>query len=267
MIGLHDIQYRISSKVIVQDIHIDLAPGQLVALTGPNGAGKSTLIQLISGDLSPSSGRRYWFDTPLEEMPLTKLATSRAYLTQKTNMSLSFPVHEVVMMGRYPHFKSSPAPIDFDIVEECMRQTDILSLQHQAYSTLSGGEQQRIHLARVFAQLRSGTSPKLLLLDEPLNNLDLRHQLLTLEHCKDFAQEGNLVIMVMHDLNLVSRYADRVILMAGGKIIANDHVEEVFTDDTLSTAYKCPIHVIRHPDFESPIVTSGNIHTPQRIHI
>lgn len=257
MVELKNIHYKIGNKAILNSISFEMNVGNVVAIAGPNGAGKSTLIQLISGDLTPTEGIIKVAGRDVQTISDKEFALNRAYLTQHTAMSLDFPVEEVVMMGRYPHFKSYPSESDFEIVEKEMANSDILKFKEKSYRNLSGGEQQRVQLARTFTQLVNGKPPMLLLLDEPLNNLDLRHQHLTLEKCRDLAKKGNLVIIVMHDLNLACRYADQIALLANGNLVSVGSVSEVFTNENLSLAYDYPVHVIDHPSFSVPLVVSG----------
>lgn len=254
MIELSNISFSIGQQPILNDVSCKIESGKLTALVGPNGAGKSTLIRLISRESEPLSGGINWFGQALHSIPLAELARSRAVLAQQTSMSLEFPVNEVVMMGRYPHFKQVPATADYEAVEMALEMTEMGPFDTRPYTKLSGGEQQRVQLARAFAQISTGTGPFVLILDEPLNNLDLRHQHKVLAHCQSLVAAGNLVIVVLHDLNLAAQYADDILLMKNGGVIRQGGVDQVLNEKLLSATYEYPVRVFRTDEIDHPII-------------
>ncbi len=257
MITLQNISYQVGEQWILRDISCYLSPGKLIAIVGPNGAGKSSLVRLITREVEPVSGKITWFGRPLDDIPLPELAKSRAVLAQKTHMSLDFAVREVVLMGRYPHFKHVPQPEDHSVVRVALSLTEMSSFENRSYSRLSGGEQQRVQLARAFAQIGSGEGPFVLVLDEPLNNLDLRHQHKVLAYCQEFVAQGNLVLVVLHDLTLAAQYANELLLLKDGRMLKSGSAEQVLEEQVLSAAYDYPVKVFRNPQLAHPIVFSA----------
>lgn len=264
MLQLHKLNYQIKQKEILSDISFDVNKGELIAVVGANGAGKSTLMKLISQELLPSRGCIYWKGKQFAKVSLKQMAMERAILTQNIHMSQDFPVKEVVLMGRYPYFKHQPTKYDWEIVDKVGNETGISAFAHRSYASLSGGEKQRVQLARAFAQLHQevGVSTKLLLLDEPLNNLDIRYQHRCLELTRNFAQEGNIVLLVIHDLNLAALYADKILLLNQGQVEAYGAPAEVLTEKYLQKCYQFSVKVAKHPFYQCPVVYFGKFDTP-----
>ncbi len=256
MIELKDISYRIGNKQILEAVSCHVLPGEILTILGANGAGKSTLLKIARGELKPETGNIIFGDKSLHKWDHKELAQCSAVLQQQSILSLPFTVKEVVMMGRYPHFKSNPAPIDHTIVQSALRHAGIEDLCDRNYLELSGGEQQRVHLARVFAQIWcSDKFPvRYLLMDEPGNNLDISHQHNALNMARAFAAEGNCVIAILHDLNLAFQYADKVLLLKKGKVHAFGSPGEVLTEENLSYSYDFPMTIHYSESFEHPII-------------
>lgn len=260
MLKIKNVSYEIKSRKIIQDISVEIGTGKLIAILGANGAGKSTLIKLLSQEYKPTKGNVYWKGKELAKMPIKQMALKRAVLTQNIHMSQDFPVEEVVLMGRYPHFKNYPRKEDLKAVNQAKQQTNIEELAQRSYGSLSGGEKQRVQLARALAQLNdSGQNHnKLLLLDEPLNNLDIRYQHQCLKLAKDFAQQGNTVLLVIHDINLAALYADKILLLNRGQLEMYGTPEEVLTEKCLSKCYQFSVKVATHPYYHCPVVYFGH---------
>ncbi|MGD1847689.1 MAG: heme ABC transporter ATP-binding protein [Salibacteraceae bacterium] len=257
-IALRNLSFSVKNKTLLQAIDHVFHPGRLTALVGGNGAGKSTLIKLLSGEYKPTTGETHWNGQNAKQMSARTLACQRGVFTQRISMSLNFPVEEVVLMGRYPHFDTTPSIHDRRVVNEVMQKFEIAHLAGQNFQQLSGGEQQRVHLARVFAQVcRNDREPTLLLLDEPLNNLDVRHQFSLLEHLRTYVEAGNMAILVIHDLNLAARFADYLLLLHEGRLIAKGVPEEVITEKNLSHAYQFPVKVYREQGHPHPQIQFG----------
>ncbi|MDN5423354.1 MAG: ATP-binding cassette domain-containing protein, partial [Chryseobacterium sp.] len=166
-------------------------------------------------------------------------------------------VKDVVMMGRYPYFDSQPRKEDFEAMNTMMNETEVEHLKDREYNSLSGGEKQRVHLSRVMAQLENKIAHKLVFLDEPLNNLDVKHQYKALEIIKNFTRKGNSAIVVLHDLNLAAQFADKILLMKSGKVSAYGTPQEVFTAETISEAYNFPCTICGHPITNNPMIIFG----------
>lgn len=243
--------------VLVDDVSFQVAPGCLLAVLGANGAGKSTLLRAIGGEGHVARGTVRWKGAPVAAIPLEGIARERAFLDQHSAVPFAFTVREVVMMGRYPHFSAVPSNADEAAVDRAMERMRITQLQHRPMPSLSGGERKRAHIARAMAQLDNGGGPSLLLMDEPLNDLDVKHQLGVMAHARTYAEAGHCVVAVLHDVNLAARYAHRILLMAGGRTLALGAPREVLTPQVLEKAYGMPAMVMPHPMTGTPWVHFG----------
>lgn len=256
MITVQNISFRVEQKHILQKLSFSLRPGALTVVLGQNGAGKSTLLKILSGEQKPSEGQVLMGQEDLHKIPAAKLAHRRAVLSQQYPAALPFVCEEIVMMGRYPHFSSKPAAIDHTIVHECLAAMQVGELARRSYQTLSGGEQQRVQMARVLAQLRDqeAQQSKLLLLDEPTASMDCMHQQLCLQKAKELAGSGYCVLVILHDLNLAAQFADVILLMKHGKIIATGTPREVLRSGPIAEAYDMEVNVLEYDDYDFPIL-------------
>ncbi|MEO1449600.1 MAG: heme ABC transporter ATP-binding protein [Bacteroidota bacterium] len=259
MIRIQDVSFSVGTKHILERVSMEARPGQLVGILGPNGAGKSTLMNIISGSLNPTSGSVMWRGKDLHTIPGKELALERAVLTQKVHIQGAFTVEEVVMMGRFRHFKQFPRAIDKEIVQQCLKQTNTQQFHKRLFRSLSGGEQQRVQFARVLAQLAHDGGPYALLLDEPLNNLDVKFQQQLLMQARHFAAKGHVVLVVLHDLNLAGRFADKILLLAEGKVQGFGTPADVLKAELLTSCYDVPTYVYSHPITGAPTVSFGNL--------
>jgi iron complex transport system ATP-binding protein len=239
MIEATAVTVKAGSVTLVDGVSLTVAPGELLAIAGPNGAGKSTLLGALAGDITPSSGTVRLGGEALPALRGKRLALRRAVLPQRVELAFPFTAAEVVHMGRAPH----PPGDDDEVVGRCMAETDTLHLADRAFPTLSGGEQARVALARVLAQ-----DTPVLLLDEPTAALDLRHQEQVLSVASARAAAGCAVVVVLHDLNLAAAYADRVCLLAGGRLAACAPPDQVLRSDLLGDIYGHPVTVRRVDD-------------------
>lgn len=229
-------------------------------LIGPNGAGKSTLIRILAGMDAPSNGSVYYGDRALKSIRPKERAVLRAILSQQNPVSAPFQAEEVIMMGRYPFFNGSPTTADREIADEVMEMTGVSHLKDRIVTTLSGGEQQRVHLARVLAQLLGADrsfEQKVLFLDEPVNALDLPYQHQILKLAKDIADQGATVIAVVHDLNMALQYGTEYTLMKQGRLFASGNKDEVMQTKTLSELYDMPVNVVRAEGIDQPLILAG----------
>ncbi|GAA1677308.1 heme ABC transporter ATP-binding protein [Glycomyces endophyticus] len=245
--GLH---IRLGGKEILRGVDLDVRAGEVLGLVGPNGAGKSTLLAALSGDLEPDDGDALLWDRPIGEWTPLDVARRRAVLPQAHHVSFPFTVREVVEMGRAPWAGTDRADHDEDRIADALARTESEPFTARPFTSLSGGEQARVMLARVIAQ-----DAGLVLLDEPTAALDLRHQELVGRLCRDLAAEGRAVVIVVHDLDLAAAYADRTALLAEGRIAACGEPADVFTADRLGEIYRQPVRVEPDPDTGAPRVT------------
>ena len=235
-----NITFRVGSKALISDISASFAPGGLHLLVGPNGAGKSTLVKVLSRLLRPQTGTVEYEGADVGHASEAELAKRRAVLSQAIEIAFPLTVREVVMMGRYPHFSGRPGPTDEQIVDEVMQHFDVVEFKDRYYQSLSGGERQRVNFARVLAQLwrhRSVDSCRYLFLDEPLTFLDIRHQIDFMKQIRSFTDMDVVTVGVVHDLNLAARFADQILMLNGGRIVATGTPAEVLTAERIGEVF------------------------------
>ena len=238
-----------SKTPILQDASISVRAGELHALLGPNGAGKSTLFGVLAGDTAPTSGHVTLNGTPLTAHKPKDLARMRGVLLQQNAVTFSFTAREVVAMGRVPWARTPAEDDDDEAIDEAMAKTDVLTLADRTVTSLSGGERARVALARVLAQ-----RTRLLLLDEPTAALDLRHHEEVLQIARAEADNGAAVAVVLHDLDAALAVADRVTLLARGRVVAQGAAREVLTAERIEEVYGQVVDVLTHPDTGEPII-------------
>ena len=239
---------------ILEQVELALEPGEVLVVLGTNGAGKSTLLATLTGELTPSAGQVLLDQRPLASWSAQERARRMAVLPQSSSLAFAFEVHEVVAMGRMPH--ASGQRRDVEILRAAMVAADVSHLATRSYLSLSGGERQRVHLARVLAQVWDSAEQGCLLLDEPTASLDLAHQHLTLQQAREMASRGLAVLVVLHDLNLAARYADRLLLLHEGRVCAQGAPWEVLQVERLEQVFKVPVRVQPHPLHDCPLVLS-----------
>jgi len=233
----------IDGATILHDVSLEIAAGEVLALVGPNGAGKSTLLSVLGGDVRPTSGSVELQGRDIRSYRHLELARLRSVLTQENQVSFPFTVAEVVEMGRSPWARTPQRADDESAITEALRATDVTHLAARHYTSLSGGEKARVSLARVLAQ-RAG----IVFLDEPTAALDLRHQEDVMATAVDLAAAGAAVVVVVHDLSLAGAYADRVALIAAGRLRSFGTPHEVITADVISEVYGLAVDVAQAND-------------------
>lgn len=257
MIEAFKISYAHKKAAILHNIDVDVKYGELVVIAGPNGAGKSTLLAMLANEMNSKDEPIFFKKKTFEEWDQKLLPQHKAKFSQQNNNDIPLSVEDVVMMGRYPYFDSVPTKEDVLAVEKAMQETDITVFKNRSYNTLSGGEKQRVHLARVLTQLDNSIAHKLLFLDEPLNNLDVLHQHTVLQSIQKFTQQGNTAIVVLHDLNLAAQFASHILLMKKGKVFCQGKPNTVFTSENISQVYNFPCTICTNPINKNPLILFG----------
>ena len=234
MLELENVGYQTQSlKWLVRNISLAVPAGQFLCIVGPNGAGKSTLLRMISNELFPTGGSIRLRQRNLRDYDPTELAQLRAYLAQKREMAFPFRALQIVLLGRHPYLQGrKESSHDVLFAQQQLQRLRSSHLAERVYLTLSGGESTRVDMARVLSQ-----ETELLLLDEPTNHLDPYYQLELLELCRSLINEQKTIIAVMHDLNLVAQYADRVLLISEGRLVLQGQPNEVFQREPLREIY------------------------------
>jgi len=244
---------RIGMKVLLDGVSLSIASGEAVALIGPNGAGKSTLLRTLSGEIAPSAGEIKLKGRDPRSYAPNVLALHRAVLAQHVNVAFPFSVAEIVRMGAGERSGAAAEAL----VDAALAEVDMSPMRNRILGTLSGGEQQRVHLARVLVQLQCGEAkqgPGVLLLDEPTASLDLCHQLDLLAIIKRYNGRGTTVITIMHDLNLAALFARRIVALHGGRVARDGEPEETIKDDLLAEVFGVTGAANRLPSTGLPFV-------------
>ncbi|HMR49353.1 MAG TPA: heme ABC transporter ATP-binding protein [Arachnia sp.] len=243
------VSVRLGGAPILRDVNVAVARGELVALVGPNGAGKSTLLAVMSGDVRPDAGEVQLFGRSLPAWKPIDAARARAVQTQQARVSFAFTGEQVVRMGRAPWHGTPAEERDDEVVAAAMAATETVGFAHRRVPTLSGGESARIGFSRALAQ-----ETALLLLDEPTAALDLRHQEMELTRMRHRCTDGVATVVVLHDLSLAGAYADRIVLLEEGRVVADGAPREVLRPGLLSEVYGCPVTVLDDPGTGGPLV-------------
>lgn len=253
-LSVKNIYLKLGDKTILDDVSAQFNYGELTILLGPNGTGKSSLLKVITQEL-PMRGDVFFHGKSIQKWPSRALAKHLGVLPQTSSLVFNFSAQEVVELGGIA--LDCPNAEIQKLAQQNMQRTDIQHLAIRSYPSLSGGEKQRVHFARVLTQLEQSGDKKLLLLDEPTAALDLSHQHQTLTLAKQLAEQGAAVVIVMHDLNLAAQYADRVMILNEGNIVADGPPWQVLTEHNIEQVYQCKTRVIAHPDLGYPMVISA----------
>jgi iron complex transport system ATP-binding protein len=260
---LEKVTLAYGERVVLNAISFGVGTGELLGIVGPNGCGKSTLIKGITKVMPLKGGRVYIDEKSVAAMPQGELARLVAVVPQHTLLPEAFTAFEVVIMGRTPHlgFLRYEGKKDVDTAIEAMKLTDSWHLAMRRVGELSGGEKQRLTIARALTQ-----QPQVILLDEPTSHLDINYQIETLELISSLCrQEGLAVLAALHDLNLAAQYCDRIIMLNGGKIFAEGDAAAVVTPANVKRVYGADVCISPHPVNRLPVtlITAGNGHQTQ----
>ncbi len=252
-IEVTDGQVVINGSCLLNRVNVAVESGELVAAIGPNGAGKSTLLKTLSGELETEQGQVILNSRFLREYPLAELAKFLAVLPQHTELHFPFTVEQVIGFGRIPHGSGNAQ--DRQIVAQVMATLEITELARRDFTTLSGGEKQRVQFARVLTQIWDVTGG-FMFLDEPTSSLDLSHQHMVLKIARQKSRQGLGVFLVLHDMNLAARYADRILLMKQGEIVQQGSPGDVLTEEALSGLFDVHVKVLDHPQGNYPLIVN-----------
>ena len=251
-LAVRGVSVQLGVQPILDAVDLAARPGTITGLIGPNGAGKSTLLRAILG-LAPIASGSVTFDSAdLLAISRRNRAQFIAFVEQSASTDARLTAREVVLLGRIPFqtvWQVSPSPKDTTLSDAALASVDMTAFADRHYHTLSGGEQQRIQIARALAQ-----QPRLLLLDEPTSHLDVHAQLATLGLLRQRANAGGTVLLALHDLNLAAGFCDALILLHNGKVAASGAPEQVLTPDLLRSVYGVEVTVLRHPASGRPLI-------------
>ncbi|MBA4156195.1 MAG: ABC transporter ATP-binding protein [Gemmatimonadetes bacterium] len=228
----------------VDGVSLRVREGACTAVLGPNGSGKSTLLRLLLGTLRPDAGEVRFRGRVVRAWPRRQIARLVGVVPQGEEEVFPMSVREMVSMGRYPHLGAwrQESEADRRAISHALQRCDVVPFRDRLVSTLSGGERQRVRVARALAQ-----EPEALALDEPTTALDIRHEMAIFELLRDFGRGGVTVLIVTHNLNLAARYADRLILMDAGRVVADGTPADVLTRQRVEQVYGWPVRIVPHP--------------------
>ena len=241
-IKTENINVVIDNNNILKDINIEVDNKEVIGIIGPNGSGKSTLLKCIYRLLKPNAGLVKFDDVDIRNISIKESSKKVAVLSQHNNYDFDFTVKDIVLMGRSPHkkFMERDNKNDYDLVNDALRKVDMINFKDRSFQSLSGGEQQRVILARALAQ-----QPKCLILDEPTNHLDIKYQLQLMRIVKSLNIE---VIAAIHDLNIAAMYCDKIYVLKDGKIVQYGTPKEILTPQLIKNVYEVDAELIVDKD-------------------
>lgn len=251
LLSITGVSFRYGAQVVLKDIDLDVEQGEVIGIIGPNGAGKSTLLKLIAGYLSPDEGSITFWGRLLKDYNRRTLARHISTLPQSLDMPFPYTVEEFIVMGRYPYDRRnfSYGAEEKGMVSGIMDTMNIGHLAGRQINALSEGERQKIYLAQCIVQ-----DPEMLLLDEPVSHLDIKHQMRVLEVLEGLQTKGLTILMVLHDLNLASEFCSRIVLIARGSVYATGSPATTLTYENIEKAYDTVVIVRENPLSKKPFV-------------
>lgn len=248
-----------SGRKLIDSISIELKPGQFTVVIGPNGAGKSTLMKVLSGEMKPDNGLVSYYGTSVDLCQPADLAKRRAVLPQATQLAFPFTALEIARMGAVAQGSLNPG----EEARKALSRVGLRGFESRPYPSMSGGEQQRVQFARALAQVPQAVVdgvPRALFLDEPTASLDLGHQISVLETARDFASSGGMVLAILHDLNLAAEFADHLVVLHHGRVVAEGPCHETVSDEMIASVYGIAGAVGRVPAAHVPYVLPQSRH-------
>lgn len=256
MLRAENISFKVGNATLLKQTSVEFSPGKFHVIMGANGAGKSTLLKLLSGDMKPSGGTIVLEGKELSAYKKNILATKRAVLSQHYHLAFPITVEEVILMGRYPYFATQPSANDIHICKEAMQLMDVTHLAQRDYTTLSGGEAQKVQMSRVLSQIWKNEKEEreILFLDEPVSHLDVKYQHQLLRVAKDFCQRNTTIIAVLHDINLALNFADSMLLMKQGEINYRLENPSEINSSIIEDIFSVSSTIINHELYSKPII-------------
>ena len=249
-LSLKSVSLKLDNRQILKDVSLEINESEIVSVIGPTGAGKSTLLNVLTGDISPDSGNTTYDNKQLNKISIQERAFTRSVMSQMQTLVFNFNVKDVIEMGWLQRGNSDFSSNFSMAFEAVTTECNVHNLVHRKFNSLSGGEQRRVHFARTLLQLwrpSQSNDPRYLLLDEPTANLDLSSEMLLMNILKARATSNVGILVILHDLNLASHFADKIAIMKDGEIKAFGKPEEIMKDDFLTSIYKVPIKVKYEP--------------------
>lgn len=252
MLNINDLSVAIEGRKILSQLTLEVFPGDFISILGPNGAGKSTLLKAVLGLITPQNGNVSWQNHNIQTMTRKDIAKAMTLVPQETYFQFDYTVAEVVLMGRFPwvDYWGNYSIEDYQIVEEVLVKLSIEFLKDRLFNTLSGGEKQKVLVARAMAQ-KSG----LIMLDETLSFLDLNHQIEIMDILKKINRdEGKTILIISHNINLSSAYSNRVVILKDGSLIADGKPEDLISKLMIKKVFGVETELMINPDTGKPVI-------------
>tara|TARA_Y100001970_G_scaffold54663_1_gene69344 strand:+ start:1922 stop:2695 length:774 start_codon:yes stop_codon:yes gene_type:complete len=249
-LNLESVSLKLDNRQILKDVSLEINEGEIVSVIGPNGAGKSTLLNVLTGDINPDSGEISYDNKQLKQISIQERAFTRSVMSQMQTLVFNFSVKDVIEMGWLQRGNSDFSNNFSMAFENVTKECNVHNLIHRKFNSLSGGEQRRVHFARTLLQLwrpSESNDPRYLLLDEPTANLDLSSEMLLMNILKKRASLNVGILVILHDLNLASHFADKIAIIKDGEIMAFGEPEKIMEDAFLTSVYEVPIKVKHDP--------------------
>jgi iron complex transport system ATP-binding protein len=256
MVRAEGVSFRVGKQVLLKPTTLSFEEGRFHVIMGANGVGKSTLLKILAGDQVPSTGTVFLADKDLSLLSKKELALQRAVLSQHYHLAFPISVNDVVLMGRYPFFGANPSAKDLLICRKAMALMEVEVFAERDYTTLSGGEAQKVQMSRVLSQIwnEEGESRKVLFLDEPVSHLDVKYQYQLMRLAKECCRHNTTVIAILHDINLAITFADKILLMKEGEVlhVTDDpvHITPAMIEETFGVR---PV-ILQDPRHSKPVV-------------
>ena len=247
LLEIKSIFFKIKDKVILDDISLHVESGDMVSIIGPNGSGKTTMLKAISNEISITYGEINFINKNILDWDLNDFANKKAVLSQSNNLVFPFSVIDIVKMGRFPLKNKGNQIEENNLCKKILNIFDLDDYVNQNYITLSGGEKQRVQLARVIAQIWSDDySKKILILDEPTSYLDIKHQHLLFQFLKELNKKGLTIIMVLHDLNHALLNSNKIVVLKDSKLISFGETNNIITEELIKNVFEIDLKLINY---------------------